>query len=866
MILDLAGRLCIVVTCLVKQLMLIARQLVVVQGVAVLLAVGVIGWKPVQAEQRELDSSLPHCELSLGSIGPYVPGRWNAIAVDVVNPTENRVDLLSLMYFVENPSRQYGRRLWLPPHSRRSAVVPVLVPQVPGKSQLVNAKSYLLDRSVGGDVASADATGALIQDGQLALQRDQPVTGIMSDAEDEGVRRAVVAMRLAQKQSDHVVIFTGASQLRRPLDGFDTLVLSTDAPARAGALGAIRDWLFAGGRLWIMLDRVDPATVASLLGESFECQVVDRVDLTEVKIVEINKNTSTADGNNRQFNTPVELVRVLPGKAEVTHRVAGWPAAFWQHFGQGQVLFTTLEDRAWIDQCGPGKPATGIGKVKSSASEPLATLGSRFSKERPQRVKIPEPFRELLKEHIGYEIVGRDTAFGLLAAYCAAMAGAALWLTRRGAAEHLAWIGAITSIFVAGAFVFVGGKSRKQIPSTIAAAQFVQSLSGTDQATVTGLLGIYTREPFTGAMGARDGAEFHLDPPSGDSAICRMVWTDSDRFHIENMTLGSGLHLAQFSCTLQLPQPMAARATFSPDGLTGLTQTEPFVDLADALIATPAGNNLAVRLDADGTFTAAASDRLSATQYLAGALLTDKQRARAKVYEQLLDSDGSAHFPTGPCLLIWARATQLPIDLLPDVPLVGDALLAVPLVIKPSAPGTQLLIPAAFLPYESVSGLAGTRASTAYDNARRRWIGPLTLGSKITLRFQLPPEILPLQLTRADAAITIRAPKRKLEISGIVSGEEVQVTSVDSPAGRIRFTIDDSRLLELDDRGGLRLTFSISSRSDEQLASIAEVGWQIENLQLDVSAIALQPAQSGDQITGRLNKPWVRIASRPRDR
>src|SRR5205823_1390290 len=152
--------------------------------------------------------------------------------------------------------------------------------------------------------------------------------------------------------------------------GLDQLVVSSDrVTADPAGLCAIRQWLHGGGRLWVRLDRVSPATVSLLLGEAFPCTVVNRTELTQWQLLQspraeaadeeasdalegpvpVRQTFLRIDGKIDTFEPPVEMVCILAPGVKAAHTINGWPASFWRRSGRGKVLFTTLGPRGWVD-------------------------------------------------------------------------------------------------------------------------------------------------------------------------------------------------------------------------------------------------------------------------------------------------------------------------------------------------------------------------------------------------------------------------------------------------------------------------------------------------------------------------------------
>src|SRR4051812_14861719 len=62
-------------------------------------------------------------------MGVLVPGRWGTVGVQVANPGDAAVEVLSSHFFPGAADVQFGRRLWVPARARRLASYPVRVPE-----------------------------------------------------------------------------------------------------------------------------------------------------------------------------------------------------------------------------------------------------------------------------------------------------------------------------------------------------------------------------------------------------------------------------------------------------------------------------------------------------------------------------------------------------------------------------------------------------------------------------------------------------------------------------------------------------------------------------------------------------------------
>jgi hypothetical protein len=310
---------------------------------------------------------------------------------------------------------------------------------------------------------------------------------------------------------------------------------------------------------------------------------------------------------------------------------------------------------------------------------------------------------------------------------------------------------------------------------------------------------------------------YELDAQATGGQTRRFIQTDLDSWHWEEPLLTRDPRVGPFHAVVPLGEPLTAVAHFGPNGLEGRLSAGPFRDLADAVLTPPNGRSLAVHIDPDGAFRVGADDVRPPDQYLAGAVLSDRQQRRQEVYQKYL-TPPKAGRPDGPAMLLaWASPLDLNFTPVPDARTVGDALLALPLHLERSPVGTHVTVPGPLL------------------TCRRRvppdgWTRPtmtFSYGADMELRFQLPAAVLPLQVERARLSAKISAPGRRVVISAPSDGGLVELQRVDSPLDPIRIDVTDERLLRLDANGCLHLNVSLSEAEVE--------AWKIDYLEIEVS-------------------------------
>ena len=75
--------------------------------------------------------------------------------------------------------------------------------------------------------------------------------------------------------------------------------------------------------------------------------------------------------------------------------------------------------------------------------------------------------------------------------------------------------------------------------------------------------------------------------------------------------------------------------------------------------------------------------------------------------------------------------------------------------LEQSPAGTQVAVPAPFIPYHAIADPEG-QPPAAYSNVMRTWVDS-KLAVTEWLQFALPREVLPIQLSRAKLTLTLRA-------------------------------------------------------------------------------------------------------------
>jgi hypothetical protein len=586
---------------------------------------------------------------------------------------------------------------------------------------------------------------------------------------------------------------------------------------------ALREWLQRGGSLWVMLDLVRQETVATLLGDTLDLQVVDRVSLTRFQIRSGPANPHRAEAPATEVEEPVDFVRALVPRQQALYTVNGWPAAFLLEVGRGRVLFTMLGARGWMRPRAAGDPRPTYPEFPRL---PVALLPFEFlaGELHPPPERPPftaDDLRSYVTDQISYSVVGRNTVLWVFGLLFLVLAVAAVALGRKGLLEHLGWLGPALALGAAGFFVGLGELSRGAVPPSVAVAQVVDAVPGLDEVQTRGFLAVYHPSRSTSAVGAERGGAFELDFAGLEGRATRRAQTDLDRWHWENLELPAGVRVGPFRRTLRTRGPVEATVRFGPKGVEGRVTPGPFRQLEDALLCTPGQHTLAIRLGPDGSFRAGSEDVLHGGQLMVGRLLTDRQRARQRLYEKLLAHPRPRYVANRSLLLAWAEPVDMHFTLGAQAGMTGSALLVIPLQFEQTPPGTRVTVPSAFVDCRRITS-DGRHLQPATESP---------LATSMRLRFQVPASVLPLIVESARLTLKVNAPAREVAVGAFAGGEAVPLRRLTGPLGTEQVEIDP-RLLRPDEQGVISVTVEIG----EARGGSAERNlWRIESAGLELS-------------------------------
>jgi hypothetical protein len=836
---------------------------------SLLLLVAGLSGSPCAADEPA-GTGIERFNLSTGGTGLYRPGKWGLIKVSLANPQDRDVELLATTHLLDDPTLQYGRRLWMPPKSRLSTWHPLLMPPLdePGQ-KFFDLRSMVLVESGGADAMATNEFGSMQFDQGFRVAHDEQSTAVIvgrgepdSGGYEWTTPQDVVTTARLSRGLFHNVTLLGDPLVpagEELLDSLDHLVIASDRilPDAAG-IAAIRRWVASGGRLWIMADRVSNGLLAALLGDDDTVTEVDRVDLTSVSI-DMGSWSVVGSQFERDLERPARFVRVIVENMEVEFFVNGWPAAFRKPHGDGKILVTTLGGDGWVSPRTSSDPVAPGGKDFQTPfvpSSPLSQMALEFFTPRPPPPIPRELAEEQVRQMIGYAVPQRSLVLGTLMAFTGLMLVIAVWLGRRGRLELMALV--IPGLAVTASVVLLGAgwNNRSTIPASTAIVQWVQAVPGTDDIRSSGLAGLFENESPMRQLSGSQGGWMTPEMAGLEGTTRRLVWSDIDDWRWENLSSKPGLRMVAFQTAGHMDKAVEAVAEFSSNGVTGKLALPAGVIPEDVVIATSRGR-MGVGIQADGSLTAASDAVLGADQYMSASVLSDEQQRRSRMLSQVLAPVPGANRSPLPVLFVWTKPWDLGTSLVRGSDTVGSALVSVPLRWQRPAAGSSISIPSPFLPVREVPGPDGLRPTGLYDVRTEKWAEKSGAATS-WLAFTVPGHLLPLDVKSARVTIKVLGPLGRLELSAW-GGERLHSLKVwETPVGTLTHDISDPQALKLDPRGRLLIRVDVGRPKNSSdpaksppvslKAGIQEPVsyWQIEDLLVQLRA-DIPPATASQQ-------------------
>lgn len=831
----------------------------------------------------------------VSGIRKLTPGDWGLMRSEIQNVSHQGKEVLSVVYFSSDTGVQYCRRVWIPPHSRRTVWIPVKVPEdiVDGKqgSEFANGEAFtsLIDQSGGAESVVRTDGRKLAKKTVFAVDTQKQITIQVTDprknaplvvdglTEDEIASQSFRAMRVANSLSEAV---PNLSDRRVPiipatLDPADQIIvrgnrLAEDAPGRT----ALRQWVQKGGRLWLMLDTMDEKTVQLILGDLNPVSYIDDVSLVDFRnqlsdaMLEEIKSISTSKPElpaQQQHELPIRFIRTIVEDVDVLMSIDGWPSVFTQDFGRGKILFTTVGVRALCEPKVIADDEKELFQIVYSPRPELKTIAQILLSKPEESVVDESTFTSLVQENVGYRVPGRTLILLILSAFCIALLLVGMTLAKANRLGQLIWVAPLIALLATLPLVAMGMASNNSVPATVVQTQFVESSPAGDDVYVTGLAGVFNTDQSNRLL-ASNSTSIYVPDRTGINSTWRMVWNDLDQVTWENVSIPSGLRLVPMESTLHAVEPIRANGTFDSAGFVGSIEG-PLTNLRDGLVASSTHVSLAIDLPnskEQNRLAGPIKNSLAPGQYTSAGILRDEQVRHQEIYRKMMDfqlTSGLAQqskqvsladrvegkldssvskvrttkFPNKPSILVWADPLELGFEFNSEAKQTGDALIVAPIELHRPNPNETIRIPSVFLPYKSVIGGGSDGKSTAFDERTGTWL-KRSRGTAVTLRFQLPQSVLPFKASQANLKIKLTAALRSINIKAGNKNALTDVAQINGETGIVECTFKDPSALQIDENGGLHIRLQVGevSSTEQGQKIVQNVDWKIDYVELQL--------------------------------
>lgn len=806
----------------------------------------------------------------------YVPERWGELRITMVNGLNESRDLLCATTFEQDAGLQFGRTVWMPPASLLRTNHPIRVPVIDPKAGTnIKLQSLISEKSGGNEVLVKTEEGQMRHESAMIITREERNTGIIgppvrsTPTKRNDVADLVVAARIKQSLNNRYSFLEDRFMPidQSSLDPYDHIVVADDTLIHdhASAL-AVRQWLYSGGRLWVMLDLCSPEVLEVLLGDDFTGHVIDRVGLNTVRVDQtpLMIDGEVTVGEEIVYDDPVTMARIVGANMNVRYTVNGWPAALTKNFGDGRLLVTTLGAPALMKPLQEKLQRTDnpLLLTQFTPTGPMGMLADFILGPRVPELLPAVEIESQAQDYVGYSVLSWWLVVGTLLAFSATILGVGLILLRWGSPEQLSWIGSILAIIVSAILIQSGRANRNAIPPTLASIQLTQAVAGTDNVRSSGLITVYQPDGSNFPIAATRGGRLMPDVAGSDGAARRLVLTDLGQYHWENVPQPAGLRSTPFKQFDSLTSRLQARVTFNPTGVEGKYEGE-FPPGTDPIVVTQFGR-MGLTMKGDGTFSGRVEDVFENDQFVAAGLLSDEQDRRRVTLKNLLEgdkrkeSDKRKDFPDSPQLMFWTTPRDDGFRFGDNLKLLGSTLVSIPLTFERPAGGQEIVIPSPFLLYAVRQNPDGTSPSAMWSSIDRKWQERATPGLN-WLSFQIPRELLPLTARRARVDLKVTGPVGRIEIFGLKEGTPTSLKTVIDPIGSVAIDLNEADALVIDQEGRLSLGLSAGDASRPELthgnsasggaggqpqASSGKVNyWRIESLALQLWAVTTDLAK-----------------------
>lgn len=799
-----------------------------------------------EPETQSEPSLEPFVRITQGGLMRYADEAWGVMQATAYNRGTEPVDVDGVAWFASDPGLQFSRRFQLPPGSSRTVWMPILTPKLPPGAKALDLHWATIRKD--GSLIS-NRQGERLSDSPIRVPKSRLVIAYVTGREKRHAEARELLQSIRKEFGVDVMVQNLSSPpfppTREAWDIAGIVAVATDELVNdAAALNALRLWTQAGGRLWLQLDQIQPETVMALLGDALPFEEIDRTSTVDVEMAP-GEDSRDFRPQRAGFERPVPYVRVVVEPPAAVHqRLDGWPAAFSFVYGSGKVFCTTADMSAWFHPR-HWRRHEEIAGARNSQWYDTSDAGLLVVQE-VALLKEPAVTRDALTDYVvsqvGYTTPKRSSVAGLLVGFAVALCVISLGLRFRQKSGWMLCAIPVLALAASVGLVAVGQAARGE-PHGRVLAQVVESEPGQTVASVTEALTYYADETMPLDETVTSGAPLIPDRTGVASSRWRAEWTGVDQWALKGVELPPGVRVATNRTHLEFEEPLRATATFDSNGVTGQVLLPDGFRVEDALIGGSARVTVPVSNNTDNSFTAGEAV-LPPGEYLASSLLDNEQSRRQSVYRDVFRIKGrnrpallSTH------LLFWSQPVLPGSGEVAVRDEVGSSLFMIPLELQRPAEAGEILIPGPFLEYRSAP-MTKTGGVPAYFNNRTGEWSEYQRASRVLLRFQIPPTVLPVTPASATLTIKLSAGSRQVTIQHGPPGDLVEADKLDSPVGTFDIPLEFGDRNVLDKAGGLHVLLEVgdvnsddeSSVSSDGLAEVKDEYWKVDWISLALRA------------------------------
>ncbi|MGC8624813.1 MAG: hypothetical protein ACP5VQ_06060 [Phycisphaerae bacterium] len=727
--------------------------------------------------------------------------QWNAAIVGLSNTGYQAVhaDLCVRMDRMSNV--EFVQPVWLPARSAETISLPVFCP-LPRLGQKATDYTAWLATGKGSRIIARDSGGIFT-----------PIVRNTTLAVTNGNDQATVDLAVQMRQQDglsSIMAYTNSQRLpflASEYDGVYAVVTARRRMALTGQqLAALRRWIVSGGRLWLQAQRVHDRFEEELLGSAW----------TITKVGQTHTATLRFSGRGIRkrvvhLKKAIHFVYLLAPGYTTLEKINGWPAVVTRHIGLGEIYVCAINGRGLLNHNGKG------GAV-------LWPIVRRFYAT--PRFHVPTTIlKHSAISQIGYRISRRMVIGGVLIGMTVLLVLVGFFLARKNRLERLAPVAILLAV-VAGLVLIVNGKlNRGKVKLTLSSYQIAVAAPAEHLLVLRGFTTLFSPQAQGAELTTSSAFQFNPETTFAKQPDVRMVVRSNGKFQWEKLNLPSAATIdVPYNTSRQADLITPVIARFGPLGLLISGQGSMFSNLRNSVIVAPRGAMALARLGA-GRSLAGSAEILPAGQFVRSSLLTRLEQRHNSIAAQLFTAGG----PPAPLLLGWRSSVMPPVQLTQHPVVFNQTLLVIPVDVRHSAPGTNVAIAWPYLSYRLVSGPGEQAPAPVYDVRNHRWLRDLSSPAKIYLRFQLPPQVLPLKITSAVLTLKVNAPARPVSVMAPVQGRWVRIGDTPNGTGTVLLHPTAAEMSDVSKAGGWRCAVMVGGSIDPNST------WHIATIRLSVA-------------------------------